>query len=93
MSLRHPHAHSHLQDAARAFRGEEHQALFILVITYLEQQFKDYHQGLSLFFLKCSSAAVSGLGLISAFLLLLTDPGTVVALTTKWNTDGAYRVL
>ena len=62
-------------DAARAFRGAEHQALFILVLTYLEQQFKDYHQGL---------------GLITAVLLLSTDPGTAIALTTKFNTDEKY---
>lgn len=67
--------HIFAMDAARAFRGEQHQALFILVLTHLEQQFKDYHQGL---------------GLISAFLLLFTDPGTVIALTTKWNTDEKY---
>jgi hypothetical protein len=67
--------HIFVMDATRAFRSPEHQALFILVITYLEMKFEDYHQGL---------------GLISAFLLLLTDPGTVIALVTKFNTDEKY---
>lgn len=67
--------HIFAMDADRAFRGPEHKALFILVITYLELQFKDYHQGL---------------GLISAVLLLLTDPGTVIALVTEYNSDEKY---